>query len=111
MQITRRDALTGATAAVAVATVPTIVVATTKPEDPVLVLKREWDARWDEYVSETDDSDEVLDPLHDRLGEITYQILQTPATTIMQRGPPAGKSRCNSPQNRSLTPQLGRAHH
>ncbi len=82
MRISRRDALTGATAAVAVAAVPTIVVATTKPEDPVLVLKREWDARWDEYVSETDDSDEVLDPLHDRLGEITYQILQTPATTI-----------------------------
>ncbi len=51
-------------------------------EDPVLVLKREFDARWERYKSETDDSDEVLDPLHERMNEVAYQIFQTPATTL-----------------------------
>ncbi len=51
-------------------------------EDPVLALKRDWDARWQRYVSETDESDEVVDPLHARMNETTYEIFQTPATTL-----------------------------
>ena len=51
-------------------------------DDPVLVLKREWDARWERYESETDDSDEANDPLHDALRETEYEIFQTPATTL-----------------------------
>ena len=50
-------------------------------EDPVIVLKREWQARWERYESETDESEEVTDPLHDRVNETAYEIFQTPATT------------------------------
>ena len=32
-------------------------------------------------MSETDDSDEATDPLHDALNETAYKIFQTPATT------------------------------
>ena len=84
MSISRRDALVGASAAVAVAGVPTAVAAAISPstiEDPVLALKREWDARWKRYESETDESDEVNDPLYDALDEVAYEIFQTPATT------------------------------
>ncbi len=51
-------------------------------EDPVLALKREWDARWERYKSETDESDEVMDPLHDRLIDAEYAIYLTPATSL-----------------------------
>jgi hypothetical protein len=52
-----------------------------KIEDPVLALKREWEARWERYASETDKSDKATDPLHDALNETAYEIFQTPATT------------------------------
>ena len=50
-------------------------------EDPVLALKREWDTRWERYESETDRSDEVIDPLHAWLNEAEFAIHRTPATT------------------------------
>ena len=53
-----------------------------KVEDPVLVLKREWDVRLGRYDSETDESDEAMDPLFDQLMEAQYAILCTPATTL-----------------------------
>ncbi len=51
-------------------------------EDPVLALKRDWDARWQRYESETDESDEVMDPLHDQLTDAEYAIHLIPATTL-----------------------------
>ena len=51
-------------------------------EDPVMALKREWETRWNQYASETDQSDEAQDPLFDRLSETAYQIFQTPALTL-----------------------------
>ena len=51
-------------------------------EDPVLVLKREWEARWQRFESETSESDEVMEPLNDRMNETAYEIFQTPATTL-----------------------------
>ena len=50
-------------------------------EDRVLVLKREWDDRWQQYESAPDD-DEITDPLHDRLRETEFLLHRTPATTI-----------------------------
>ncbi len=55
-------------------------------DDPVLALKREWEARYkllDEHRDnpDADDSDEAVDPLYNRLRETEYQILQTRATT------------------------------
>ena len=81
MRISRRTALTGATAAVAATIVPTAAVATTEPEDPVLVLKREWEARYNLIPSDPDASDEYLEPFYRRVDEIEDRILQTPATT------------------------------
>ena len=53
------------------------------PEDPVLALKREWDARYRRLDDARGDdvSDETLEPFYKRLGEAEYQIFQTPATT------------------------------
>ncbi len=55
--------------------------ATSKPEDPVLALKREWDARYERFRSETDEADKVMNPLHNRLMEAEFAIHRTPATT------------------------------
>lgn len=60
--------------------------ATSVIEDPVLVLKREWEARYkalDEHRDDpnTDDSDEAVQPFYDRLHETEVQILRTQATT------------------------------
>ncbi len=51
-------------------------------EDPVLALKREWDARWERYKDEENRGDEeIIGPLHDRLNEAEFAIHRTPATT------------------------------
>lgn len=55
-------------------------------EDPILALKREWEARYellDEHRSgdDDDDSDEARQPFYDRLAETEVQILRTRATT------------------------------
>ncbi len=55
-------------------------------EDPVLALKREWEARYqllDEHRDDpdADDSDKAVDPFYDRLRETECQILHTRATT------------------------------
>ena len=50
--------------------------------DPVLVLKREWLARWERIQKEPDESDEARDPLYERLSETEYEVFQTPATTL-----------------------------
>ncbi len=50
-------------------------------EDPVLALKREWDARWERYKNEPDKSDETMKPHHDGLNEAELAIHRTPATT------------------------------
>ena len=53
-------------------------------EDPILALKREWEARYtalDEQRDTGDDSDEARQPFYDRLDETEVQILRTPATT------------------------------
>ncbi len=52
------------------------------PEDPVLVLKRDWDARDQRLRDEPDDSDEVRDPLVNARTEVEYAIHRTPATTL-----------------------------
>ena len=59
---------------------------TTLPEDSVLALKREWEARYkalDEQRDDpaADDSDEAVQPFFDRLRETEIQILRTQATT------------------------------
>ncbi len=56
----------------------------TEPEDPVLVLKREWEARYkalDEQRDTGDDSDEARQPFYDRLDETEVQVLRTQAAT------------------------------
>ena len=55
-------------------------------EDPVIALKREWEARYkalDEQRDDpnADDSDEAVQPFYDRLHETEVQILRTQATT------------------------------
>jgi hypothetical protein len=53
-------------------------------EDPVLALKREWEARYkalDGQRDTGDDSDEARQPFYDRLREIEQRILRTWATT------------------------------
>ena len=57
-----------------------------KSEDPVLALKAEWEARYkalDEHRDDpdSDESDEAVQPLYDRLHETEVQILRTRATT------------------------------
>ncbi len=92
MQISRRDALMGATAA-AVVTGATVVplalksagvqaALTGEPNDePLLALRRQWLA-WREHIHHyPDESDEARDPLYDRLTEIERQIYVTPAQT------------------------------
>ena len=77
MQISRRNALMGASAAVAVASVPMAVQAV----EPILGMEREWLA-FREYVhSYHDRSDEALDPLNDRLNVMEAEIYETPAAT------------------------------
>lgn len=51
-------------------------------EDPVLALKREWDARWERHKSEPSDEDKVRDPLLDAVTAAAYAIHRTPATTL-----------------------------
>ncbi len=79
--ITRRAALAATTAAVAVAAT-TASAPLGGVDDPVLVLKREWDARWDRWANETSEDEEVTDPLFEALSETEYEIFQTPATSI-----------------------------
>ncbi len=53
-------------------------------EDPILVLKREWEARYkalDGQRDTGDDSDEARQPFFDRLRETEVKILRTQATT------------------------------
>ncbi len=83
MQISRRDALLGATAAVAVAGVPTAVAAQAAlAGDPVLTLEREWLAQLDVIHNYPDESDEALDPLHERAYEIERQLFLMPAESL-----------------------------
>ncbi len=91
MSISRRDALLGATAAAVVtgtATVPLAIKAAGvkaalagADEDPVLALKREWEARWERYGIDPGDDEDVVDRLLDALAETSFEIFQTPATT------------------------------
>ena len=77
MQISRRDALLGATAAAAVAGVPGAVQAV----EPLLAMEREWNAHRYSYNNCLDDSDEAREPHFRRLEEMEWNIYQTPAQT------------------------------
>ena len=90
MQITRRNALLGATAAAVVtgATVAPLAIkaGATKAAlagDPVLALEREWLAQLDFVHNYPDDSDEALEPLYKRADEIERQLFLTPAETAL----------------------------
>ena len=54
----------------------------TPEQDPILALKREWDARDQRLDNEPDDSDAARDPLYEARSDVEYAILRTPATTI-----------------------------
>ncbi len=63
------------------------LASTPAPEDPVLALKREWEARYkalDEHRDDpdADDSDEAVQPFYNRLHETEVEILRTQATTL-----------------------------
>ncbi len=79
MQITRRNALLGATAAAVVAGVPVAV----RADDAVLLaMEQEWLARRAYAINYPEDSDEVLDPLYRAANEIKNRIYTTPAQTL-----------------------------
>ncbi len=88
MQITRRDALLGATAAAAV-TGLTVAPLSMKAAgakaalagDPLLAMEREWLAFRHYCNNYPDESDEARDPLYDRLTDMELEIYETPATT------------------------------
>ena len=87
MSISRRDALLGASAAVAVAGVPTAVAAKAAlgdvipTVDPVLAVEQKWSAFREHIHNYSDESDAALDQLHARLREMEIKIYETPATT------------------------------
>ena len=78
MSISRRGALLGASAAVAVAGVPTAAHAA----EPLLALEQEWLALQNLYIDFPDTSDKALDPLAERLLVMEGAIYETPATTL-----------------------------
>ena len=83
MQISRRRAMLGASAAAVVAGVPLAIkaagVKAALAGDPVLALEREWLAQLDFIHNYPDDSDEALDPLFERANEIERQLFSMPA--------------------------------
>ncbi len=80
MQISRRNALMGASAAAVAAGVPGAVQAF--PVEPLLAMEREWFAQRDYLHNYPDDSDAALDPLYDRLYAIEEKIMGTPAQSF-----------------------------
>ncbi len=89
MNITRRDALLGATAAAAVTglTVAPLAIKAAGVKaalagDPVLALEREWLAQLDFIHNYPDDSDEALNPLYERASEIERQLFLMPAESL-----------------------------
>ncbi len=94
MQITRRDALMGASAAAIVTgltTAPLVIkaagvkTALANPggvnDEPLLTMEQEWHDQRDFYNNYPDESDEAREPLYRRLEEIEWSIYQTPAQT------------------------------
>ena len=89
MNITRRDALMGATAA-AVVTGATAIPLAIKAAgvkaalggEPLLAMEREWNAHRHSYNNSVDDSDVALEPHFRRLEEMEWNIYQTPAQTL-----------------------------
>ncbi len=92
MQITRRDALLGATAAAVVTGATTAPLAIKAAgvkaalagelnDEPLLALRRRWLAWRDHIHNYPDDSDEARDPLFAQLEEIEERIYATPAQT------------------------------
>ena len=79
MRISRRDALTGAGAVMAMTGVPTAVAA--QVVEPLLAMEREWHAQRDFIHNYPDDSDEAREPHFRRLEEMEWGIYQTPAQT------------------------------
>ncbi len=89
MQISRRDALLGATAAAAVTGLTAAPLAfkaagvkAALAGDPVLALEREWLAQLDFAHNYPDDSDEALEPLYERANEIERQLFLMPAESV-----------------------------
>ena len=91
MQITRRNALLGATAA-AVVTGLTVAPLAMKAagvkaalagptDEPLIAMEREWNAQRYSYDDCLDDSDEGREPHFRRLEEMEWNIYQTPART------------------------------
>ena len=78
MQITRRGALIGASAAAVVAGVP----GTVQGVEPLLAMEQEWAAFRDYCNNYPDESDEAVNPLFERLTEMERQIYRTPAATL-----------------------------
>ena len=88
MQISRRGALLGASAAavtgltVAPLAIKAAGVKAALAGDPVLALEREWLAQLDFIHNYPDDSDEALDPLYERANEIERQLFLMPAESF-----------------------------
>ncbi len=78
MSISRRNALLGATAAVAVVGVPITVQAA----EPLLAMEREWNGHRHAFNNSADDSDAAREPHFRRLEEMEWNIYQTPAQTL-----------------------------
>ena len=78
MRISRRAALAGATAAVAVAAIPAAQAAT---DETLLRMEQEWLAFRDYANNYPDESDEARGPLYARLQEMEDRIFATPAQT------------------------------
>ena len=73
MSITRRNALTGATAAVAVASLPIAAMATTEPDAELIALGRRWIEAYGKWIG-TEGGDSTLlkraTAIEDRMAEI-----------------------------------------
>ena len=88
MQITRRNALVSAGAAVVtgVATAPLAIkaagVKAALAVEPLLAMEQEWAAFRDYCNNYPDESDAAVDPLFDRLTEMERQIYRTPAAIL-----------------------------
>ena len=80
MQISRRNALLGAAAAPLA--IKAAGVKAALAGDPVLALEREWLAQLDLIHNYPDDSDEALDPLHERAYETERQLFLMPAGSL-----------------------------
>ncbi len=81
MQISRRNALMGATAAAVItgaATIPLAFKAALAGE-PLLAMEQEWLESRDYYETYPDQSEEVDDRLFDKLLDLQYRILLTEA--------------------------------